>query len=87
MFIFKNQDESIFEKPNAFNPRMDTAKFIIFGAAPYFCAGAQASKALILYVAVPMLVETFPSLTLRGEVIFNGWAFRGPIKVLVEWKN
>ena len=87
MFSSGNRDESIFEKPNEFNPHRDTSKSITFGAGPHFCAGSSASKALIVNVAMPMLIETFPSLKLRGEVISNGWAFRGPNKVPVQLKN
>ena len=85
MFSSGNRDESIFENPNEFNPRRDTSKSITFGAGPHFCAGAWASKALIVDVAIPMLLEALPSLKLTEEVIFTGWAFRGPIRVPVEW--
>ena len=72
--------------PHEFNPRRDRSKSNYFGARTHFCAGASASKALIVDVAIPMLVEAFSALTLRGEVIFNGWVFRSPL-VPVEWKN
>ena len=87
MFASGNRDESIFDNPNKFNPHRDTSKSITFGAGPHFCAGAWASKALIVEVAIPMLIEAFPSLKLKGEVNFSGWAFRGPLSVPVGWEN
>ena len=87
MFCFGNRDESTFEKPNEYNPPSDTSKSITVGAGPHFCAGASASKTLFVDVAMPMLIERFRALKLRGEVIFNGWAFRGPNKVPVQLKN
>jgi cytochrome P450 len=87
MFSSGNRDESIFDDPNQFNPYRDTSKSITFGAGPHFCAGAWASKSLIVDVAIPMLIESFPSLKLEGEVTFTGWAFRGPLTVPVDWRN
>ena len=87
MFASGNRDESIFDNPNKFNPHRDTSKSITFGAGPHFCAGAWASKALIVEVAIPMLIEAFPSLKLKGKVSFSGWAFRGPLSVPVGWEN
>jgi cytochrome P450 len=85
MFGSGNRDESIFENPNAFNPHRDTSKSITFGAGPHFCAGSWASKSLIVDVALPMLLEAFPSLKLTAEITFTGWAFRGPLSVPAEW--
>lgn len=87
MFGSGNRDESIFDDPNKFNPYRDTSKSITFGAGPHFCAGAWAAKSLIVDVAMPMLIEAFPSIKLIGAVTFSGWAFRGPISVPVSWKN
>jgi hypothetical protein len=87
MFGSGNRDESIFKNPNEFNPRRDTSKSITFGAGPHFCAGAWASKTLIVDVAMPILIEAFPCLELTGEVTFTGWAFRGPLRVPVNWQN
>ena len=87
MFGSGNRDESIFDDPNKFNPYRDTSKSITFGAGPHFCAGAWAAKSLIIDVAMPMLIEAFPSIKLIGAVTFSGWAFRGPISVPVSWKN
>ena len=85
MFGSGNRDEEYFDDPNTFNPYRDTSKAITFGAGPHFCAGAWATKSLIVNVALPMIFETLPDMKLNGEVKFIGWAFRGPISVPVIW--
>ena len=62
----------------------DTSKAISFGAGPHFCAGAATSRALIVEVALPMVFQRFPNMTLRSEVEMKGWAFRGPLSVHVH---
>ena len=44
-------------------------------AGPHFCAGAWASRSLIVNVALPMILDAFPNMTLNGSVEFSGWAF------------
>lgn len=83
MFGSANRDEDMFENPEDFDISRDTSKAISFGAGPHFCAGAAASRCLIAEVALPMLFEAFPDVTLSGEVPFGGWAFRGPLKMPV----
>ncbi|MBH67757.1 MAG: cytochrome [Rhodospirillaceae bacterium] len=83
MFGSGNRDEVVFEKADQFNPYRDNTKAITFGAGPHFCAGAWISKCLIAEVALPMLLTSFPAIRLSGNVIFLGWAFRGPLQVPV----
>ncbi|WP_425073688.1 cytochrome P450 [Sagittula sp. S175] len=85
MFGIGNRDPEIFDHPDQFDLTRDTGKSISFGAGPHFCAGAAASKCLVSEVALPMLFETFPDMRLSDEVIFSGWAFRGPKSVTVTW--
>ena len=85
MFSSANCDETYFDDPNQFDPWRDTSKSIPFGAGPHFCAGAWASRSLIVNVALPMILDAFPKMTLNGSVEFNGRAFRGPLKVPVTW--
>ena len=65
----------------------DTRKHIAFGAGPHFCAGAFASRALVADVALPMIFERLDGLRLDPveDVVFRGWAFRGPLNVKVLW--
>jgi cytochrome P450 len=85
MFGSANRDELIFDKADNFNIKRDVSASITFGAGPHFCAGAWVSKSLISEVALPMLFERFPNLSLEGNTKFMGWAFRGPIAVNVTW--
>ena len=85
MFSSANRDEIYFDDPNQFDPWRDTSKSIPFGAGPHFCAGAWASRSLIVNVALPMILDAFPNMTLNGSVEFTGRAFRGPLKVQVTW--
>ena len=79
-----NRDPSVFSDPDRFDVTRDTSAHVAFGAGPHFCAGAAASRALIAEVALPMLFERFPALRVDGDVPFDGWAFRGPLRVPVD---
>ena len=84
MFGSGNRDESVFARPDVFDPTQDISAAISFGAGPHFCAGAWASRCLIAEVALPMLFERFPKIALADEAPFGGWAFRGPLNVPVR---
>lgn len=85
MFSSANRDEAHFENPDVFDIDRDTSPAIAFGAGPHFCAGAAASRCLIVDVALPLLFARLPSLRLDGETDMAGWAFRGPRSVPVRW--
>lgn len=87
MFGSGNRDESVFDAPEKFDITRDTSASIAFGAGPHFCAGAWASRCLIAEVALPMIFERLPDLSLAGDVPFGGWAFRGPLEMPVKWKK
>lgn len=84
MFGSGNRDESIFGQADQFDISRDTSKAISFGAGPHFCAGAAASRTLIAEVALPMLFERFPNMSLQEPVEMGGWAFRGPLSLKVN---
>jgi cytochrome P450 len=84
MFSSANRDEASFELADEFHVGRDTSAAISFGAGPHFCAGASASRALIADVALPMLFERFPNIRLNGDVLFSGWAFRGPLRMPIR---
>lgn len=85
MFGSGNRDEAVFARPDQFDITQDCGPAISFGAGPHFCAGAWAARCLIAEVALPMIFERLPGLSLAGEVPFGGWAFRGPLKMPVSW--
>lgn len=84
MFSSGNRDETCFEHADTFNVNRNTSSAISFGAGPHFCAGASAARALIEEVALPKLFERFPRMRLNDDVLFDGWAFRGPLSVPVD---
>ncbi len=87
MFSSACRDEKHFENPDVFDIARDTQSAISFGAGPHFCAGAATARCLITEVALPLAFKHMKNLRLTGEVLFTGWAFRGPVSVPVEWDN
>ena len=85
MFASGNRDEAAFEDADRFEVTRDAGKSLSFGAGPHFCAGAAAARTLVADVTLPMLFERAPEMRLAGEAPFAGWAFRGPLKVPIEW--
>ncbi len=85
MFGSGNRDETVFDRPEAFDMSQDASASIAFGAGPHFCAGAWASRCLIADVAVPMIFDRLNGLRLVGDTPFGGWAFRGPLHMPVAW--
>ena len=84
MFGSANRDEEIFQNPDHFDISRDNRSSISFGAGPHFCAGAWISKTLIAEVALPLFFLNFPNVQLKKPLEFEGWAFRGPKKVILE---
>ena len=87
LFASANRDEDWFDEPDRFDARRDASRSVAFGAGPHFCAGAWASRALVAEVALPRLFAALPNLRLAdpSAVAFDGWAFRGPLRVPVAW--
>ena len=87
MFGSGNRDEDFFLNAQKFIIDRDKSSAIAFGAGPHFCAGAWISRCLIGEVALPKIFKNFPNLTLdkNSEVVFRGWAFRGPLSVCCRW--
>lgn len=85
MYGSANRDEAEFDAPEDFNVMRDTGRAIAFGAGPHFCAGAAASRVLIAEVALPMLFERLTGMRVVETPVFDGWAFRGPKSLSVQW--
>jgi len=84
MYGSANRDERVFDEPTKFDITRKNAKSVSFGAGPHFCAGAAVSRTLISDVALPRLFAAFPKMRVIDEVLFDGWAFRGPQSVNVR---
>lgn len=85
MFGSGNRDEAVFARPDEFDLTQDASAALTFGAGPHFCAGAWAARCLIAEVALPSILARLSGLRLAGDVPFGGWAFRGPLRMPVEW--
>ncbi len=87
MFSSANRDESVFKNPDKFNLDRDVSPSVTFGAGPHYCAGAWVSRALIAEVALPKLFSRLKDLKLSSgnNMVFDGWAFRGPTSLECQW--
>ncbi|SUZ61015.1 uncharacterized protein METZ01_LOCUS13869 [marine metagenome] len=88
MFGSGNRDEQYFDEPDRFDVTRDTTASLHFGAGPHFCAGAAASRSLVGDVALPKIFERLDNLEIdlgSAPVEFGGWAFRGPLRLPVNW--
>ncbi len=85
MFGSANRDEAHFADADRFDITRNTAKAVVFGAGPHFCAGAAAARAMVGDVAVPSAFARLEGLRLDGDVRIGGWAFRGLLTMPVAW--
>ena len=62
-------------------------KHLGFGRGPHFCAGSWVSRQMIGEIAVPLLFERLRNLRLAPDATprMQGWVFRGPTSLQVEW--
>ena len=87
MFNSANRDEEIFDESDKFILKRDLSRSVTFGAGPHYCAGAWISRALIADVALPKVFNKLRGLQLINpkSVLFDGWAFRGPLSLECQW--
>ena len=87
MFNSANRDEEIFDKSDKFILKRDLRRSVTFGAGPHYCAGAWISRALIADVALPKVFNRLKGLQLiyPKNILFDGWAFRGPLSLECQW--
>ena len=73
-----NRDETVFDNSDQMNLQRDPNPHIGFGAGIHFCIGAPLAR-MEMSVALPKLMERFPSLELgaepvsRGTFVLRGW--------------
>lgn len=81
-----NRDEEVFENADVFDINRPKKPHVAFGGGPHFCLGAWAARVQVGEVALPTLFRRARNLRLRDEqVLFGGWAFRGPLNLPAEW--
>lgn len=69
-----NRDPRRYEEPQVFDARRPEIRPLSFGAGPHFCLGAALARAEGR-LAIPQLLERFPSLHAAGEPVRNPQQF------------
>lgn len=83
-----NHDERVFDRPDAFDIHRAGTGHIAFGGGPHFCLGTWVSRTAVAQVALPSLFRALRGLRLTGDdVPFEGWVFRGPLRLRATWNN
>ena len=70
-------DESRYTDPATFDLHRKDGGHAAFGFGAHLCVGKWFAKAQV-EIALNRLLDHYPTLTLNGEVQFNGWEFRAP---------
>ena len=83
-----NRDEDIFADGASFDVRRPKSQHLAFGGGVHYCLGVWASRTLVGGVALPELFRELRALHLSAtqEVGWDGWVFRGPTRLPVEWQ-
>ncbi|MFW0796744.1 cytochrome P450 [Gordonia sp. CPCC 205515] len=85
-----NRDESHFAgDPAVFDIHRERRPHLAFGSGVHLCAGHWAARSSVGDIAVPMLYQRFPSLTVDTdrETRWDGWVFRGITDLPVTWTD
>ncbi|MCZ0927582.1 cytochrome P450 [Halomonas janggokensis] len=84
-----NRDESIWDRPDAFDIHREVKPHLAFSKGTHVCLGARAARAEIADVALPLLFNHLNGLELhpyRAPTI-GGWVFRGMLSLPVTWHD
>ena len=80
-----NHDPARFEAPERFTPERGRSSHVSFGGGIHFCVGAPLAR-LELEVAVPILFERLPALSLKGVPLYTDtYHFHGLGALEVKW--
>ncbi|MDT0683057.1 cytochrome P450 [Roseicyclus sp. F158] len=79
------RDEELFENGEEFFVFRAKNPHQAFGNGPHHCAGAHVARRTVGKIILPLLFDRFPDMrmTHRDDVIWKGFAFRGPITLPV----
>lgn len=82
-----NRDEEQFTSPDSFDLSREKTTNLAFGNGTHICVGNWAARAMVGEIALPMLHEALPGLTVVDPetVPFRGWVFRGSTELPVTW--
>ena len=79
-------DEEIHKNPETFDLFRADKSHQSFANGPHFCQGAHVARMMLAQIMLPLLFERFPRMSLvdPGSVVWYGFAFRGPLSLLVR---
>ncbi len=82
-----NRDPARFDRPQDFDISRPRRQHLGFGAGPHFCAGTWVARQMVGQIAVPRLFARLKGLRLDPgtEPKVEGWVFRGPVRLKVQW--
>ncbi len=82
-----NRDENQFDEPDTFSLSREKVTNLAFGNGTHICAGNWAARAMVGDIALPMLHDALPGLTVIApeQVPWRGWVFRGTTELPVTW--
>jgi cytochrome P450 len=89
MVASANRDETVYERPDMFDIQRPRRPHLAFGGGPHYCLGAWAARAQVAQCALPTLFRRLKNLRLATDVpvTWQGWVFRGPVSLTVEWDH
>ncbi|MEC4768986.1 cytochrome P450 [Halomonas sp. CUBES01] len=84
-----NRDESIWDRPDAFDIHREVKPHLAFSKGTHVCLGARAARAEIADVALPLLFNHLNGLELHPDraPTIGGWVFRGMLSLPVIWHD
>jgi cytochrome P450 len=79
-----NRDPRHWDDPDTFRLDRPRTQHLAFAIGAHHCLGAWLGRHIAI-VGVTRLLARFPCLALHGEVVLEGWEFRGPTSLPVAW--
>ncbi|MFW0795047.1 cytochrome P450 [Gordonia sp. CPCC 205515] len=85
-----NRDAShVAGDPSTFDIHRERRPHLAFGSGVHLCAGHWAARSAVGDIAVPLLYQRFPTLSVDSgrETRWDGWVFRGITDLPVTWTD
>jgi cytochrome P450 len=83
-----NRDDEVFPEGERFDIRRSKSPHLAFGGGVHYCLGTWSARTLVGGLMLPELFRRLPGLSLSPsrQVTWEGWVFRGPTSLPVEWR-
>lgn len=79
-----NRDPRHWDDPDTFRLDRPRTQHLAFAIGAHHCLGAWLGRHIAVG-GLTRLLDRFPRLALDGEVVLEGWEFRGPTSIPVTW--